>query len=240
MKFVRSLAFACFAAAAAPASAITYASAHPDLYFRSVALEADARGDSHAALAAFVRSARYADKVSQLAIAAMHFSGDGVARDRALAYAWADLAAERGYPDFVAVREHIWAALDESERRDAVERGRALYAAFGDAVAKPRLERLLVRGRLSMTGTRTGYQGGSLETADFSNRERLGTAAYFDGPQPRPTGVAVDTDRPLAAFMPGSEYWAPRNWRPREYWAAQDARYGRGGTVTVEALLPAK
>ncbi len=60
----------------------------------------------------FLRAARYADKPSQAMIAQMLWNGDGVPVDRVMAYVWADLAAERGYPAFIATREKFWSELN--------------------------------------------------------------------------------------------------------------------------------
>ena len=42
-----------------------------------------------------------------------------VPADRALAYAWMDVAAERLYHDFLVRREGYWRALDEAQRNGA-------------------------------------------------------------------------------------------------------------------------
>ena len=84
--------------------------------------------------------------------------GLGRAADAAEAYAWADLAAERGYREFLVLRERIWEGLDETQRGRALALGTQLYAEYGDAVAKPRLERLLRIGLAQKTGTRSGSQ----------------------------------------------------------------------------------
>jgi len=226
-----------FAFASTPAFALTFASAHPDLYFRGKALHEIEQGRTGEAIDSFRTSARYGDKTSQLALALMHRDGIGVERDLALAYAWADLAAERGYPDFVAIRENLWHALDEKQRRDAQRRGAALYAEFGDDVAKPRLEALLVRGRLGRTGTRTDADT-PVGMADFSRFEAIGTAEYFKGPMPRPVGSSLNGE----AFLPSArnvarDYWAPENWEPEAYWAERDRLHQANAVVTVGALV---
>ncbi|HWS25001.1 MAG TPA: hypothetical protein VN259_00380, partial [Xanthomonadales bacterium] len=85
---------------------------HPDLRWRKIGLERYEQGKFDVALDAFVRSSRYADKGSQAMVAEMYWKGEGTDVDRARAYAWMDLAAERGYKDFLAVREHYWASLN--------------------------------------------------------------------------------------------------------------------------------
>jgi hypothetical protein len=83
-------------------------------------------------------AASYADKYSQHRLSLLYWHGVGVEKDRVEAYLWADLAAERGYTEFLAVRERMWRQLDEAERAAAVERGPALYAHYGDPSAKQR------------------------------------------------------------------------------------------------------
>lgn len=136
-----------------------FLAAHPDLLNRHRGMAAYERGDMEEALGWFRRAARYADKASQAMIGEILWSGEGVERDPALAYAWMDLAAERGYPGFTLVRERYWQALDASQREDAVARGAALYAEYGDAAAQPRIAAVLRRERRRATGSRVGYVG---------------------------------------------------------------------------------
>lgn len=83
-------------------------------------------------------AAGYADKYSQHRLSLLYWHGVGVEKDRVQAYLWADLAAERGYTEFLAVRERMWRQLDEAERAAAIERGPALYEHYGDPAAKQR------------------------------------------------------------------------------------------------------
>ena len=120
---------------------------HPDLFWRIRGREFYARGDYPRARECFERAARFADKPSQAMLGEMHWSGRGGAQDRALAYAWMDLAAERYYEDFYILRERYWAKLDMAEREQALLRGQALLRKYGDDKAKRRLAKVLVRER---------------------------------------------------------------------------------------------
>lgn len=182
---------------------------HPDLRFRASGVEAFNRHDDEAALHDFQRAAYYADKASQAMVAEMLWDGRGAARDRPLAYAWMDLAAERGYPVFLAVRERYWLELDPAGRARAIDAGRAVYAHYGDAVAKPRIAAQLRRGRGQVTGSRTGFVG----TLDIAV------------PGPDGTMWRVDPE----------EYYAAPYWEPRKYQQWQDAMWNdpRIGRVTV-------
>lgn len=132
---------------------------HPDLRWRKEGLGRYEDGKLQLALQAFMRSSRYADKGAQAMVAEMYWKGEGTDADKATAYAWMDLAAERGYKDFLAVREHYWSQLSPEERERALAVGQQVYAEYGDDVAKPRLERKINQGRRHTTGSRTGFKG---------------------------------------------------------------------------------
>ena len=136
----------------------SFMSAHPDLRWRREGMEAYDKGQHGFAADYFRRAARFADKPAQAMYATMLWKGEGVEQDRALAYAWMDLAAERGYPHFIAHRERFWEQLTSAEREEAIRRGEAVYAEYGDDVAKPRLESRLHKGR-KVTGSRVGFVG---------------------------------------------------------------------------------
>ncbi len=136
-----------------------FLSGHPDLRFRLLGMEKRNAGDQEAAFRFFQRAAFYADKPSQAMVAEMLWNGSGTPADRAQAYAWMDLAAERGYEGFVELRERYWAALTAEQRAHAVAEGEAIYARFGDSAAKPRIATVMRRERRAVTGSRTGFAG---------------------------------------------------------------------------------
>lgn len=197
-----------------------FLAAHPDLRWRREGIQAYERGDFDTALAYFKRAARHADKPSQAMVADMYWRGVGVAQDRALGYAWMDLAGERLYPDFIGFREQYWNALDEAERADAIERGQAILAEYADEVAKPRLEKVMRRERRNVTGSRVGFVG-SLTIIPM-------------------TGPLAGTGMTLS----GDQYYAREYWEPRRYWALQDSLWrapvlGRVRVGDVEQAGPA-
>jgi len=49
-------------------------------------------------------------------VAEIFWKGSGTGADRPTAQNWMDLAAERGYKDFAAVREFYWKSISEAER----------------------------------------------------------------------------------------------------------------------------
>ena len=175
-----------------------FLAAHPDLRWRREGIEAFEKGRHAEAMTYFQRAARHADKPSQAMVAGMYWDGQGVARDRALGYAWMDLAAERQYPDFVLFRERYWSQMTEPERASALERGQAVYAEYGDAVAKPRLETILRRERRKTTGSRLGFVGNL---------------------------TIIPQTGPLAGSgmtLSGEQYYAKEYWEPEAYWQLQD------------------
>lgn len=180
---------------------------HPDLRFRLLGLEKHKAGDLPNAFRFYQYAAQYADKPSQGMVAEMLWNGQGVTADKALAYAWMDLAAERGYEGFVGLRERYWAALDESERSRAIEEGKALYARYGDDVAKPRIAAVLRRERSRVTGSRTGFTG--------SLRIIVPGAA---GPE------EID----------GSRFYDERYWDPAQYQAWHDSVWMKPRIATVD------
>ncbi|ARZ72684.1 hypothetical protein CCR98_00225 [Stenotrophomonas sp. WZN-1] len=159
---------------------------HPDLRFRQLGMEARKRGRDEEARNNFRNAARYGDKLSQAALADMLWNGQGGPADRALGYAWMDLAAERGTEWLVAQRERFWEALSADERERAVREGRTLYAEFGDPAATPRLERELRAGSMQQTGSRAGWSGAmrSQGRGDAGSRvlqpEKHQLARYWD------------------------------------------------------------
>ncbi len=185
-----------------------FLAAHPDLRYRLHGLDEYRQGNHRDAFRFFQRAAYYADKPSQGMIAEMLWQGQGVARDRALAYAWMDLAAERGYRGFLGLRERYWSGLDEDERARAVSEGQELYARYGDAAAQPRIAAVLRRERRRATGSRVGAVGN--------------VQIYIPGP-----GGMKRID--------GSTFYDPQYWDPEQYQAWHDSIWmtPRIGTVSV-------
>ena len=193
-----------------------FLSAHPDLRWRREGIRSLEKGEASIALQQFKRAARHADKPSQAMVADLYWRGEGVSRDRAEAYVWMDLAAERLYPDFVMFRERYWMQMSEAERASALERGEAVYAEYGDDVAKPRLERILSRERRKVTGSRAGFVGAL-------------TIIPNTGPMAG-TGMSLNAE----------QYYADKYWKPEAYWALHDAlwREPAKGRADVGELQP--
>lgn len=200
----------------------------PDLLHYRMGLEAYRDGDATAAMRHFLIAARYADKPSQALVAQMYWDGVGVARDRALAYAWMDLAAERGNARLLAQRERYWEALDEAQRTDALERGQRVYAQYGDDVAKRRIEFVLRRKKNQLAGSRTGYTGNATVLALVPGTSQNLASAEGTNPAEVP---------PLAA-MAAASFYHPTYWQPGRRYAWREQQWERefqaGTTGTAE------
>lgn len=195
-----------------------FLSAHPDLRYRLMGMEAYRNQEYERAFEYFRRAAYYADKPSQGMAAEMLWTGQGAPQDGALAYVWMDLAAERGYRGFLTLRERYWAQLDETAQVRALEEGSAVYARYGDEVARPRIDRELRRARRQITGSRTGHPVGPLR---------------IEVPGPNGTSIGID----------GTKFYDPVYWDPEQYQAWHDQVWmePRTGNVDVgelESLRP--
>lgn len=182
--------------------------AHPDMRYRIQGQRELAAGRHSVALEHFKRASRYADKASQAMVAEMLWSGKGVSEDRASAYAWMDLAAERGYEGFVVHRERYWARLTDSERARALDAGAMLYETYGDDAARPRLARVMYGAKLRTVGARPSMLG---RYSDLFARTEEGTTRVFQM----------------------NEYYSPRLWDESKYQAIQDATWERIPNVHV-------
>lgn len=184
--------------------------AHPDLKFRVEGLLALEAQQPEQARAQFLRSASYADKPSQAILAEMAWRGLGQPVDRPLGYAWADLAAERGYRAFVARREYYWSQLSEAERSRAIEVGRPLLAEYADDVARPRMTRHLRLARRGM----------------IAGRPRKDVIVVI----PSPSGQQME--------IRGHDFYATRFWEPKAYQAWVDSVWSdpKQGRVDIGTL----
>ncbi|MFC3550745.1 hypothetical protein ACFOLC_06900 [Lysobacter cavernae] len=183
-----------------------FAATHPNELWRLYGADSARKGDWQDALRHFRHAARYADKYSQHRISLMYWHGVGVERDPVQAYVWADLAAERMYPQFLLLREKMWQALDEGQRQRALRDGVALYAQYGDDVAKPRFAQAMSRARTQVTGSRTGFVGNLAVTTPGPGGELFGGNGSLD----------------LAGMH------AQERYDPERYWKVEDALRGDG------------
>ncbi|MDG2525415.1 hypothetical protein P6166_08625 [Stenotrophomonas sp. HITSZ_GD] len=186
----------------------SFMNAHPDMLYRLRGLGALQRSEARQAESYFRHAARYADKLSQAFLAQMLWEGRGIPQDRALAYAWMDLAAERGSPMLIAERERYWAALDEAQRTRAVAEGKALYAKYADKVTQPRLETAMRRSRTQeVLGSHTGSVVSQIDLCVGDWRMK---------------NYQLVCDKRVTA----DHFYQPRFWKPADYWKWQEQQIG--------------
>jgi hypothetical protein len=197
----------------------TFLNAHPDLKYRYEGWVAYEASDYAQALKHFTTASRYADKASQAMIAEMLWQGRGMPIDRPMAYAWADLAAERGYPAFLRLREQYWRQLSEVDRAAALRDGQSLLPEYADAVARPRMDRFLVK----------------------AERRRKRSSLSVG----RPREIRVPGPGGGMMSIPVHRFLAPKFWDPVQYQAWQDQIWtappkGEVDVGDVEQVAPSK
>lgn len=188
---------------------IGYLQLHPDVEYRQLGLQSYKRGHLQTAAERFRRAGYFGDKPSQGLLAEMYWKGEGVPADRALAYVWMDMAAERGYRDLAILRERYWAAMTAPEHERALREGPPLYAVYGDPAVKPRYQRHLTRQRNQITGSHIGVDVG------------VGASAGNEG--------GFQGQSKIGGFYESS------NWNAEQYWQRQDRFWQSrlGGSVSV-------
>lgn len=158
---------------------------HPDKYGMTTGMRHYIHGDYPGALHYFEMGAYYADKFSQLSLGLMHMNGEGTDKDPITGYAWLDLAAERGYPEFLATRDRFRSELSPQQIEQAMAVRAELASRYGDAVAKWRLTMELRQGQMKLTGSHTGF-GWDLSEWDpaqyFAKRDREWQGIVTVGP----------------------------------------------------------
>ncbi len=187
----------------------TFLNAHPDFKHRTEGWTAYEAGDHDRAMTEFQRAALYADKLLQAMVAELLWQGPGAEADRPAAYAWVDITAERGYPQFVRLREQYWRQLDTLERARALEAGRALLAEYADAAAKPRM-------------------------AHFMKKAKQRAQRYSPSVS-APKGVMVAGNNGTMTSIPAHRFYASKFWDPVQYQAWQDSLWppSKEGQVDV-------
>lgn len=193
-----------------------FLNAHPDLKYRALGMENYAKGRYPEALHYFRLGAYYSDKPSQGMVAEMLWKGQGTEADRAQAYAWMDLAAERLYKDLIIQREKFWAEMTPAERERAIREGKAIYRKYGDEAAERRLKNVLERNRREITGSRTGFVGV--------------LTLYVNGPNGKPIPIS------------GEDYYQDKFWKIDDYlqWQSTTWQALPTGTATTGELVPVK
>lgn len=195
-------------------TAVLQASGHPNELSRWHGIWTYDNGRVDEARKHFERAASYGDKLSQHFLTLMYWNGDGVDRDPALAYVWADLAAERGNTaDLLEIRERIWNDLSQQQQRRALEIGPQYFARYGDDATRRRADAELRRFMRTQTGSRVGLVTSRLDVS--MGRPDLWASG------------ATSSFGPIRSN--GTEYYAANRTRPATYWQGED--------LSLKALL---
>lgn len=206
-------------------SNLRQAQGHPNERGRYTGLKAYKTRHYDEAIVHFQRAASYADKYSQHYLSLMYWHGAGVARDPAKAYIWSDLAAERGGKELLAIREKIWAALDDGQKKRVESDGPGYYELYGDAVAKPKAEREIRRFAAKMTGSRVGFE----QKLDIQNGGPINGSFGNATPGMLASSLAVN------GSTNEREMYGENRTSLDAYWRAQDEALG-GGRVDIGPL----
>ena len=99
------------------------------------------------------------DKYAQYMIGFMHLIGAGVPEDAVVASAWYRLAAERGYPQFIAERDRLLRRFTPVDLVKSDEEYRKLRRKYSDLVILARLVREDVEAYRTLTGSRIDSSG---------------------------------------------------------------------------------
>lgn len=212
---------------------------HPDLYYRRNALQDLENGRYKRAMRQLRRAASYSDKPAQAQLAEIHWQGShGQQQDRPAAYAWIDLAAERGYPELVTLRERYWRVMTAAEQQQALAVGKKLYARYGDDVAQPRLARILRQRSRNVAGSRTGFAANTTILSAMpgsGSHSRSNASTMIEGD----FFAAVTT-------IAGHKFYDPKYWQPDLYFQQKDLEWRIGvtehrlGTAEVGELSPVR
>lgn len=193
---------------------------HPDVYYRNLGVQAYQDGDKPRALRMLLKSSSYADKIAQAMVATMYWNGEGAPSDRPRAYAWMDLAADRGYRDLLIQRERYWSQLSDAERKQALAVGREVYAEYGDERGLGRLQSKLSAVSMNVTGSHAGYQvnGGTLFSSGVGNGRRQTVGM-------KPASLQSTLEGASGTFVDNSQRYASYVWDAKQYARLKDIEW---------------
>ena len=178
----------------------------PGQRFMILAQRAYKAGMHEGALAHYKAAARWADKFAQYNVGIMHLRGEGTDYDPLRGWAWLEVSAERGYPQFEDAADSLWALFNESERN----RARAILEQevlphFSDDQTLERTAREMRFRLRDATGTRTGSRAfmGMLTIIDRTGFPR--DADEFYDPDKWNFNTIVDYETRLMRAAPEGE-----------------------------------
>ncbi|MCP4300183.1 MAG: SEL1-like repeat protein [Gammaproteobacteria bacterium] len=112
------------------------------------------------------------DKYAQYMVGFMHLTGTGVEEDQIAASAWYRLAAERGTPEFVAVRELLMTDITADQRRQSDALFLKIRREYSDLAILLASIKRRVRELQPTTGTRLGSQTSPLTVIDVNSANK--------------------------------------------------------------------
>lgn len=121
------------------------------------------------------------DKYAQYMVGYMHLTGMGAKQDNVAAAAWYTLAAERGTPEFVAVRDQLMHDLTAEDKERSLARYHELRREFGDLVLLLATIRRDLGNLEARTGSRLPSDSGSLAVVEASSSSRSQSGANYYG-----------------------------------------------------------
>jgi len=121
------------------------------------------------------------DKYAQYMVGYMHLTGMGAEKDEVDALAWYTLAAERGTPEFIAVRDQLMHDLEADDKERSHARYRELRQEFGDLVLLLGTIRRDLGALEARTGSRLPSDSGSLTVVEASSSSRSHSGVNYYG-----------------------------------------------------------
>jgi hypothetical protein len=121
------------------------------------------------------------DKYAQYMVGHMHLTGMGIDEDTIAASAWFRLAAERGTPEFVAVRDQLIYDFDDEQRRRSDAHFLQLRREFSDMVILLASIKRDLGEVESRTGTRLAAESSPVTVVDLRAQGGSSTGAVYYG-----------------------------------------------------------
>ena len=120
------------------------------------------------------------DKYAQYMVGFLYLSGMGVEKDSTIASAWYRLAAERGTPEFVAVRDRLLRDLNDEQRRRSDDYYRELRLEYCDLAVLMSSIRRSIEEFDARTGSRVpGANSGPLTVIDVQRGTVVSGEEYY-------------------------------------------------------------
>ncbi len=118
------------------------------------------------------------DKYAQYMVGYMYLTGTGIKEDPVLASAWYRLAAERGTPEFIAVRDQLLSSLNKDQMRRSDVEYIQLRTDYCDLAVLLSAVKRNFKEVESQTGTRLQGGGNAVMIVQADGRSRSGSEYY--------------------------------------------------------------